>query len=115
MNDCGDGVNSLVEVICLGEGVIGLMEVVCLGEDVSMCLVGLNCLRGVDGLIGVVWLCGVKVLVGVEGFDVVSKSGFFVVVVWVNFEWSDFWIWERCVWILFINLFLGVIVGLCCV
>lgn len=54
MNDRGDGVNSLVEVIRLGEGVTGLMEVVCLGEDASMCLVGLNCLRGVDGLIGVV-------------------------------------------------------------
>lgn len=107
VNDFGEGVNNLVEVICFGEDFIGLVGVICLVEGVNGSLVGLLIFLGVVVGLIIVKLCGVEVLVEVDCFGVEDRSGFLEVIVCVNFECSVFWIWERWVWIVFINLFLG--------
>lgn len=93
VNDLGEGVNNLVEVIRLGEGVeVGLEDVIRLEGGVNGGLVGLSCLRGVDtGLVGVDSLRGVNIVLGggLRCLGAESGSGLRVeLVVCASFECS---------------------------
>lgn len=88
VNDFGEGVNNLVEVIRLGEDSTGLVGVTRLVEGVNGSLVGLLTFLGVVAGLIIVKLCGVEALVEVDCFGAEDRSGFLEVTVCVNFECS---------------------------